>query len=78
MFEINVSLNGKHLFATHERSIRHSYELERVLPEIQKRFPTEEGFNINVSYEPQISYAVSGSHGSPQEIIEKLINKTKQ
>lgn len=72
MFEINVSLNGKHLFATHERSIRHSYELERVLPEIQKRFPIEEGFNIDVSYEPQVSYSTDGN-GSVKEIIERLL-----
>lgn len=72
MFEINVSLNGKHLFATHERSIRHSYELERVLPEIQKRFPIEEGFNISVSYNPQVSYSTDGN-GSVKEIIERLL-----
>jgi hypothetical protein len=59
MFEINVSLDGKHLFATHERSLKTSIDFRKLLPEIQKRFPANEGFQISVSYNPQVSYGLA-------------------
>ena len=30
-YEINISLNGRHLFATHERSLTSDYDLKKVL-----------------------------------------------
>ena len=30
-YEINVSLNGKHFFATHERSITNNWKLKEIL-----------------------------------------------
>jgi hypothetical protein len=47
-YEINVSLNGRHLFATHERSCRSIEEVKRVLEEVTKRFPVGEGFAITI------------------------------
>lgn len=48
-YEINVSLNGKHFFATHERSIVNETKLKEVYPVIKKKFPPEEGYDILVS-----------------------------
>ena len=47
-YEINVSLNGKHFFATHERSIRNTWELKKVLSAFKEKFPPEEGYKITV------------------------------
>lgn len=47
-YEINVSLNGKHFFATHERSIRTTWELTKVLNVFKEKFPPEEGYKITV------------------------------
>lgn len=76
MFEINVSLNGSHFFATHERSLRSTYDLNRVLPELQSRFKPEDGFEISVSYNPQISYGVTLEGGETvDQICEHLLKK---
>ena len=48
-YEINVALNGKHFFATHERSITNYDKLKIVFAELDKRFPSEEGFELGVS-----------------------------
>jgi hypothetical protein len=47
-YEINVSLNGKHLFATHPRSIPNKESLARVYTEIKSRFKEEDGFRVMV------------------------------
>lgn len=47
-YEINVSQNGRHLFATHERSCRSFEECKAVLTEIMQRFPKEEGFDVKI------------------------------
>lgn len=49
-YEINVALNGKHFFATHERSIGTEWELKRVLEVFVKKFPKEEGYEIRISH----------------------------
>ena len=46
--EINVALNGTHLFATHERSIVSMDDLARVTNIFLKKFPESEGFSISV------------------------------
>lgn len=48
-FEINVARNGKHFFATHERSLRTLSDAENVYEELCKRFPEDEGFLVTVS-----------------------------
>ena len=48
-YEINVALNGKHLFATAERSIRSESELRRVLITIVEKFPESEGYEVSVT-----------------------------
>lgn len=49
-YEINVSLNGRHLFATDKRSITSERALKEVYEVFKKKFPMEEGFDILVSY----------------------------
>jgi hypothetical protein len=48
-FEINVSLDGKHFFATHDRSIQDIEKCKRVYSELADRFPKSEGFNITIT-----------------------------
>ena len=52
-YEINVSRNGKHFFATHERSFglskRHTKE---VYDKLVEAFPKNEGYEIAISYCP--------------------------
>lgn len=48
-YEINVTLNGKHFFATHERSAMMEHELKRILTVFMKKFPKEEGYEISVT-----------------------------
>ena len=48
-YEINVSLNGQHFFATDRRSITNKIALEVVYRILKQKFPTEEGYDIIVS-----------------------------
>lgn len=48
-YEINISLNGEHFFATAERSIDHQSKLENVLPVLRKKFPESQGYEISVT-----------------------------
>lgn len=48
-YEINVSLNGKHFFATDKRSGRSEAEKDRVLTVFKEKFPTSEGYMIDVT-----------------------------
>lgn len=49
-FEINVAKNGKHYFATHERSLTGHSEAEAALKDFKNRFPESEGFDVTISY----------------------------
>lgn len=48
-YEINVSLNGKHLFATAERSITVSWDAEKIYKLFKEKFPENEGYKISVT-----------------------------
>jgi hypothetical protein len=54
-YEINVSHNGVHLFATAQRSLTDHSRAMEVLKEIKRRFPETEGFNAKCTY-----WAVTG------------------
>lgn len=49
-YEINVSLNGKHFFATDERSTRDEAPTKKLVEEFRTRFPESEGFKIDVTH----------------------------
>jgi len=55
-YEINVALNGRHYFATHERSITTSVQAEKTYKDFQERFPEKDGFTLSIKYNPEISY----------------------
>ena len=48
-FEINVSLNGKHLFATAERSVVNTWHLQKIYNLFKEKFPESEGYEISVT-----------------------------
>lgn len=48
-YEINVAKNGRHFFATHERSIKAKDELIEVLKEFKRAFREEDGYKITVT-----------------------------
>ena len=48
-YEINVSLNGQHFFATDKRSITNKIALEVIYKILKQKFPLEEGYDITVS-----------------------------
>lgn len=48
-FEINVSKDGLHYFATHERSITTLPKLEEVVKDFSEKFPETEGYSIIVT-----------------------------
>lgn len=58
-YDINVSLNGHHFFATAERSVTSRQELKRVLPVMLMKFPVVEGFGISVSQHSNVGESVS-------------------
>lgn len=48
-YEINVSKDGWHFFATSERSLQSDSELVAVYPIIAEKFPEAEGYHICVT-----------------------------
>jgi len=49
-YDINVSLNGRHFFATAPRSARDEGKAKRLLAELRKRFPVSEGYHVTVTW----------------------------
>lgn len=49
-YEINVALNGKHFFATAERSITNKWKLKEVYSVLRDKFPQKEGYDISVTF----------------------------
>lgn len=48
-YEINVSLNGKHLFATAEHSITSRKQMEEVYKLFEEKFPEKDGYALDVT-----------------------------
>jgi hypothetical protein len=57
-YEINISKNGQHFFATAERSCTTTREAREVLRELIARFPREDGFEIGMTWTPRSSYGI--------------------
>lgn len=49
-YEINVSLNGHHYFATAERSITSEARARQAVQDFRTRFPESEGFKVDCTY----------------------------
>lgn len=48
-YEINVSLNGRHLFATAERSITTSRQAEEMYKLFLEKFPEKDGYKLDLT-----------------------------
>ena len=48
-YEINVSKNNKHFFATAERSITSEAQMEEMYKLFLEKFPEEEGYKLDVT-----------------------------
>lgn len=48
-YEINIALNGRHFFATAERSITDRATLKKVYSVLSLKFPKDEGYEILVT-----------------------------
>jgi len=57
-YEINVSLNGRHLFATNERSLTNKWDYEKVIPIIREKFPESEGYKVSVTAEYEFGMTI--------------------
>lgn len=58
-YEINVTLNGKHFFATSERSITNRWDLNNKLKIFIDKFPKEEGYEISVTKWEKVGVTVN-------------------
>jgi hypothetical protein len=57
-YEINVAKNGKHFFATDERSITQEWELKEALKVFNEKFPASEGYTISVTKWERIGHVL--------------------
>jgi hypothetical protein len=57
-YEINVSLNTQHFFATSERSISNMKDLKKIYNILKEKFPEEEGYKIIVTKWDKIGHSV--------------------
>jgi hypothetical protein len=65
-YEINVSRNGKHFFATHERSLGLSKKHTReVYDKLVEAFPKSEGYEIEISY-----WQTTGESVKPKKLLD--------
>ena len=55
-YEINISLHGKHFFATDERSLTSWFDVIKVYPVLKQKFPAEEGYEITITKHELIGY----------------------
>ena len=63
-YEINVSLNGRHLFATAPRSAKTEAEVDRIMKVFIKKFPKEEGFKIMNQALEEVKNTIKAKNGS--------------
>jgi len=48
-YEVNITLNGQHFFATDERSILTLAKLRQVVELFERKFPADEGYMLMIS-----------------------------
>lgn len=57
-YEFNISLNGSHLFATHERSVTDSDKATKVRDILTEKFPESEGYKVSLHINPGVNFGV--------------------
>lgn len=60
-YEINVSLNGKHFFATTPRSARDFLDAQKIYKALCDKFPTNEGYEVNCTHWQAAGRSILGS-----------------
>lgn len=55
-YEINVSLNGSHLFATHERSCRDKQPTKDLVDLFREKFPESQGYKVDCTYYESVGH----------------------
>lgn len=58
-YEINVALDGHHLFATANRSITDEWKLRKTLKILVDKFPESEGYHISVTRLETCGYPIN-------------------
>lgn len=58
-YTINVSLSGKHFFATSKRSLTDYNKAVEVYRELQNRFKASEGFSVTINKHSESSKLMS-------------------
>lgn len=48
IYEINVAKDGRHFFATHERSLTY-YNVKKAYTVLKEKFPESEGYSVSVT-----------------------------
>lgn len=64
-YEINVSKNGYHFFATAERSCTNSWQAKKVYEVLKEKFPESEGYNLKIT-----RYETVGKFIDPDKLSE--------
>lgn len=62
-YEINVSKNGQHYFATAERSLRDQEQAHQAAQDFKIRFPKSEGFDVQMQRWDSIGTRIDISGG---------------
>lgn len=57
-YEINVAKDGRHFFATAERSITNQWDFEKVIATIREKFPESEGYKVTATAEYQFGMSI--------------------
>ena len=66
--EFNVSLNGKHFFATHERSCTDSSKADKLKKVLLEKFPKSEGYEVSASMDRQTQYGLDLNKDMSEEV----------
>lgn len=66
-YEINVSWNGRHFFATASRSAQTEQTAWAILSELRDRFPESQGFKVSCTH-----WEGSGSFVDAEELAARV------
>ena len=58
-YEINVSKNGRHFFATAERSITSFTQAEGMYMLFKEKFPESEGYEISITQWEKVGHPIN-------------------
>lgn len=74
-YEINISKNGNHFFATNERSLTHVDKASEVLEVLKTKFPKSEGYAITITATRSVGYGLNINSPIEEQVnnIYKLV-----